>query len=47
MEDVLNLYAEPYDSLRPVVYFDESLFPLIGEVQELLPVPPGQPAHSD
>jgi hypothetical protein len=47
MEDVLDLYAEPYDPVRPVVCFDESPFQLIGEVREPLPVQPGQPARYD
>jgi hypothetical protein len=47
MEDVLDLYAEPYDPVRPIVCFDESPIQLIGEVQEPLPVQPGQPARYD
>ena len=31
MEDVLDLYAEPPDPLRPVVCFDETPRQLIGE----------------
>jgi len=31
MEDVLELYHEPYDPLRPVVCFDEGTKQLIGE----------------
>ena len=47
MEDVLDLYAAPYDPARPVVCFDESPKQLIGEVREALPVEPGQPARQD
>jgi hypothetical protein len=47
MEDVLDLYAEPYDPTRPVVCFDESPKPLIGEVRTPLPVQPGAPARYD
>jgi hypothetical protein len=47
MEDVLDLYAEPYDPARPVVCFDESPKPLIGEVRTPLPVQPGSPARYD
>ena len=47
MEDVLDLYAAPYDPVRPVVCFDESPKQLIGEVREALPVEPGQPARQD
>jgi hypothetical protein len=47
MEDVLDLYAEPYDPTRPVVCFDESPKQLIGEVRTPLPVQPGAPARYD
>lgn len=47
MEDILDLYALPFDPLRPVVCFDESPFQLIGEVREPLPVRPGQPLRYD
>lgn len=33
MEDVLDLYQEPYDPLRPVVCFDEVPYQLIGETR--------------
>jgi transposase len=42
MEDVLDLYAEKPDPLRPVVCFDESPTQLIGEVREPVPAKPGQ-----
>ena len=45
MEDVLEVYARPYDPLRPVVCMDETSKQLTGEVQEPLPVEPGQPAR--
>jgi hypothetical protein len=38
MEDVLDLYAEPYDPKRPVVCFDERPYQLLADVQEPLPV---------
>ncbi len=47
MEDVLDLYAEPYDAARPVVCFDESPEQLIAEVRQPLPSEPGQPARHD
>ncbi len=47
MEDVLDLYEEPYDPLRPVVCFDESPKQLIAEVRQPLPPEPGQPARYD
>ena len=42
MEDVLELYAEPYDPARPVVGFDEASKELHGEVAVL----PGATHHS-
>ena len=42
MEDVLDLYAEAPDPLRPVICFDESPTQLIGEVREPAPAKPGQ-----
>lgn len=47
MEDVLDLYAAPYDPARPVVCFDESPKQLIGEVREPMPPQPGTPARQD
>ena len=37
MEDVLDLYAEPYDPSRPVVCFDETSTQLLADVREPLP----------
>jgi transposase len=42
MEDVLDLYAETPDPVRPVVCFDESPTQLIGEVRDPIPAKPGQ-----
>jgi hypothetical protein len=47
MEDVLDVYAKPYDSSRPVVGVDEGGQQLIGDVREPLPVRPGSPAKQD
>ena len=47
MEDVLDLYAEPYDPKRPVVCFDESPKQLVAEVQTPLPAAPGQVERYD
>ena len=41
MEDVLDLYAEPYDPRRPVVCFDETSTQLLAETREPLPTPAG------
>jgi hypothetical protein len=47
MEDVLELYAEPYDPNRPKVNFDEASKQLIAETRAPLPVQPGRPARYD
>jgi hypothetical protein len=47
MEDVLDLYHEPYDPLRPVVCFDESSKQLIAETRTPLPLQPGQGQRYD
>ena len=47
MEDVLDLYEEPYDEKRPMVCFDESPKQLIAEVRQPLPAQPGRTAKYD
>ena len=47
MEDVLELYAEPYNADRPVVCFDEASKELRGDVAEPVPPAPGSPAKQD
>jgi hypothetical protein len=47
MEDILDLYAEPYDPRYPLVCFDEKLSPLVSEVRQALPLRPGQPVRYD
>jgi transposase len=47
MEDVLELYAEPPDPLRPVVCFDETPRQLIGEARVPIRAEPGKPRRSD
>ncbi len=47
MEDVLDLYAEPYAADRPVVCFDERPFPLLAETRSPQPVARGRPARVD
>jgi transposase len=41
MEEVLDLYEEPYDQKRPVVCFEERPCQLIGDVRDPLPMKPG------
>jgi hypothetical protein len=47
MEDVLEVYARPYDPKRPQVCFDEGGKQLIGEVRPPLPVRQGSPRRED
>jgi hypothetical protein len=47
MEDVLDLYAQPYDSRFPLVCFDESPYQLIGEVRQPHCSQPGRPQRYD
>ena len=47
MEDVLDLYAEPYDPQRPVVCFDETSTQLLADVREPIPAKPGRPKRED
>jgi hypothetical protein len=47
MEDVLHLYAAPYDSARPVVCFDELPYQLLGDSRPPLPRVPGLPVRDD
>jgi len=47
LEDVLDLYAEPYDAAAPVVCFDEVPVQLIGETRTALPMRPGIPKRVD
>ena len=47
MEDVLDLYAEPYDPRRPVVCFDETSTQLLSEPRPALPPKPGRPRRQD
>jgi hypothetical protein len=47
MEDVLDLYAEPSDALRPLVTFDERPVQLLSDVRDPVPSKPGQPRRQD
>jgi hypothetical protein len=47
MEDVLDIYEEPYDPPHPVVCFDKTPRQLIGEAREPQPMQPGQPVRED
>jgi hypothetical protein len=47
MEDVLEVYARPYDPRRPQVCLDEGGKQLIGEARPPLPMRPGRPRRED
>jgi hypothetical protein len=47
MEEVLDLYEQPYNAAEPVVCFDETSKQLIQEVRAPTPAAPGQAAHQD
>jgi hypothetical protein len=47
MEDLLHLYAEPYDEKLPVVCFDELPVQLLGEVVMPLPMKAGKSRRCD
>ncbi len=47
MEDILDLYAEPADPLRPVVSFDETPVQLLGETRVPVAMKPGRPRRFD
>lgn len=47
MEDVLDLYAEAPDPMRPVICFDESPIQLIGEARQPMAAAPGRPKRID
>ena len=47
MEDVLELYEEPYDPKKPVVCFDEMPYQMVAEKRTPLPQKPGRPQRYD
>lgn len=47
MEDVLGLYAEPYDPKRPVICLDEKSKQLLADSRAPLPAVPGKTACQD
>ena len=47
MEDVLDLYAEPYDPKRPVVCFDETSKQLVAEKRAPIPARAGREERFD
>jgi hypothetical protein len=47
MEDVLDIYQQPYDESLPVIRMDEKPHQLLGEVREPIPMEPGEPERQD
>jgi hypothetical protein len=47
MEDVLEIYKQPYDPKRPLICMDEMPKQLLMDTQERLPMLPDQPERSD
>ena len=47
MEDVLGVYARPYDPRRPVIVMDEKPLQLLADVRPMVPMSPGHPARQD
>lgn len=47
MEDVLNLYEQPYNPDNPLICFDERPCQLIDDVLQPLPMKEGQPKRED
>ena len=47
MENVLDLYAEPYDPHQPVVCFDETTAQLLADLRPSIPAAPGRPRRKD
>lgn len=47
MEDLLDLYAEPYNPKKPTVCFDERPCQLLSNKQNPWPMEPGQPRRED
>ncbi len=47
MEDILDLYEEAYDPMRPVLCMDERPCQLIGDIVAPIPMKPGKPKKED
>jgi len=47
MEDILDVYARPYDPKRPVVCMDETSKQMIQETRAPVPSAPGRPERED
>jgi hypothetical protein len=47
MEEILDLYEQPYDSRHPVICFDERPCQLLGDIIAPLPMEPGSVRKED
>ncbi len=47
MEDVLTVYARPYDPHRPVVCMDEKPYQLLSHIRDPIPAVPGRDRRED
>ena len=47
MEQILKLYARPYDPENPTVCYDEHPYQLLSDVWESMPMEPGKPKRVD
>jgi hypothetical protein len=47
MEDILDLYAQPFDESLPVICMDEKPLQLLDEAREPIPMKPGKPQRQD
>lgn len=47
MEDILEVYVQPYDPKRPLVCMDETSKQLLADLQTPLPIKSGQPERVD
>ena len=47
MEDVLDLYQQPFDETSPVICMDEKPYQLLGETRTPIPMEPGKPERRD
>lgn len=47
MEDILDLYQQPFDEAFPVICMDEKPFQLLDEARTPIPMKPGKPERQD
>jgi hypothetical protein len=47
MEDILDLYQQPFDKAYPVICMDEKPYQLLDESRESIPMKPGKPQRQD